>query len=217
MFHSSVQPLCLNLCSNSTSPSLFNFQPSNVKLVAVSEVVTTSVWVVRGWHQWQNVKGKVLHYYYQSGRHQLSTTVLVTDTGFPNNTRFWPGLLLISHSGPEGLFLFFLPNRGWTLITEWAYLCSQSCLQRQQELPGLLWMLMWIILQVRKRSSEVATTPSCALFVLQSRYEGKKNLQNTAGWISQCNFILAPHEEWNVLLLFVYKENYGFVASISLL
>lgn len=81
-------------------------------------------------------------------------------------------------------FLFFLPNRGWTPITEWAYLYSQSCRLGQRELLGLLWMLMRIILQVRKRRSDVATRQSNGFFVVQSRQEGKNPQQDTARWMS---------------------------------
>ncbi len=83
----------------------------------------------------------------------------------------------------KALSFFFLPNRGWALITERAYLFSQSCRLGQRELPGLLWMLMRIILQVRKRRSDVATRQSNG-FLLCSQDIRRKIQQDTARWVS---------------------------------
>lgn len=67
---------------------------------------------------------------------------------------------------------FFLPSIAWTLIIEWAYLCSQSCLHGRKELPWQLWMQMSIILQVGKRRQRCGNqTESPALSAVRPRYE----------------------------------------------
>lgn len=83
---------------------------------------------------------------------------------------------------------------------ERAYLCSQSCRLGQQELPRLLRMLMRIILQVRKRRSDVATRQSNGFFVVQSRHQEKNPAGHSKVNVTHCAFVRASRERKNRLI-----------------
>lgn len=111
----------------------------------------------------------------------------------------------------NAFFFFFLPNRGWELITEWAYLCSQSSRLGLQELSRWLRMLMWISLRVRKRFSDVATRPSNGFFGVHYRRHEKTVQQAARGCRSPRVLVdISKREE----ISFVYEENED-LASIS--
>lgn len=102
-FCSAIMPLCWHLCSTLTSLSLLCASPSSAKLLPVSEGVTTTKEVRGCWSTSGRMWGEV----YPSRRHRITTTLLVAQTEFLNNTCLWPVLPPISHRKPEGPFSFF--------------------------------------------------------------------------------------------------------------
>lgn len=181
-FCSTITLYCLHLCSTVTSFPLLYAAPPSVKPVPVSKDVKYNKSSWRMWHQWHewevkysmNIINKASHHHTCWQKKKLHS---------------WSRRLSFSithacdlHCCPfhatalKGPSFFLLPTGGWSLITEWAYLCSQSCRLRQRELPGLMWMLMWIILQVRKRQTDVTTRQSNGSFcwAVKTSREGKK-------------------------------------------
>lgn len=147
-----------------------------------------------------------------------------------SNTCLWPVLLLTARLSPAGFFpFFFLPSIAWTLIIEWAYLCSQSCLHRRKELPRQLWMQMSIILQVGKRRQRCGNkTESWALSAGRGRYEnGQKSTINCdlcrLCWIKcvccQSTLMIKKKKKRNFFLRkmqrFRLRDQWGVYAKLS--
>lgn len=78
-------------------------------------------------------------------------------------------------------------------------------------------MLMWIILQVKERRSDVATRQGNGFFCCVVKTSGEKSCRTQQGEChSLCLCESISRREGKIIVSFVYKENYGDVASISL-
>lgn len=124
---------------------------------------------------------------------------------------------------------FFLPSIAWTLIIEWAYLCSQSCLHGRKELPWQLWMQMSIILQVGKRRQRCGNqTESPALSAVRPRYENvqKFTADNSTNvivslcypcWIKRVCLQSIQAKTENVFFFFQKKQRFSLQNQLWML